>query len=278
MRIAVTAPSRPIAPETAERVRALAAERWGAEVELDFHLQCFMADGHFAGPDAARAEAFAEAANDPGVDAVWFARGGYGSGRMLEAALARLGPSARGKRYLGYSDGGALLAALHRADVGRPTHGPMVDDVRREGGEAAVLRALSWLVEGDRGALEPSLLDDSRPALAFNLAILSGLMGTPWEPEFEGRVLMLEEVAEPTYRTDRMLWQLVHSPRARRLAGIRLGRTSQVIPNDPDFGRAELEIVQEWCERSGIPFLGRADIGHDADNKIVPFGPSTGSG
>jgi len=272
MRIAVVAPSRPIAPETANRVRALAAERWGGTVELAFHPQCFLSEGHFAGSDAARAEAFVEAANDPAVDAVWFARGGYGSGRMVEAALAGLGPAARDKAYLGYSDGGVLLSALHRAGIGAPAHGPMVDDVRREGGEAAVLRALSWLVERDPAALEGGLAKDPGPPLAFNIAILSGLLGTPWEPGFEGRVLLLEEVAEPTYRTDRMLWQITSSPRVRRAAGIRLGRCTQVVPNDPDFGRAEEAIAREWCERSGIAWLGRADIGHDAENKVVPFG------
>lgn len=272
MRIAVTAPSRPIAPETAEQVRALAAERWGGGVELVFHPQCFLSEGHFAGPDAARAAAFVEAANDPAVDAVWFARGGYGSGRMVEAALAGLGPAARDKSYLGYSDGGVLLSALHRAGIGAPAHGPMVNDVRREGGEAAVLRALLWLVEREPGALEGGLATDPGPPLAFNIAILSGLLGTPWEPDFGGRVLLLEEVAEPTYRTDRMLWQITSSPAVRRAAGIRLGRCSQVVPNDPDFGREEEAIAREWCQRSGIPWLGRADIGHDAENKVVPFG------
>ena len=272
MRIAVTAPSRPISPETAERVRVLAAERWGGAVEIAFHPQCFLSEGHFAGSDHARAEAFADAANDPNTDALWFARGGYGSGRMVEAAMARLDPQARSKRFLGYSDGGVLLSALRRAGFEGAAHGPHVDDVRREGGDRTVLRALSWLVEGDRAALEPSLRDDPRPALAFNLAIVSALLGTPWEPDFEERVLMLEEIAEPTYRTDRMLWQLTGNPRVRRAAGIRLGRCTQVPVNDPEFGRNEEAIAREWCERSGIPWLGAADIGHDADNKVVPFG------
>ena len=56
------------------------------------------------------------------------------------------------------------------------------------------------------------------------------------------------------------------------MAGIRLGRCSDVPENDPDFGRTEEEIARYWCERSGIPYLGRADIGHDVDNKVVPFG------
>jgi muramoyltetrapeptide carboxypeptidase len=84
-------------------------------------------------------------------------------------------------------------------------------------------------------------------------------------------VLLLEEVAEPTYRIDRMLGQLFQHAGVRRLAGVRMGRFSQVQPNDPDFGRGERDIMEEWCRRAGVPFLGTADIGHDADNKVVPF-------
>ena len=51
-----------------------------------------------------------------------------------------------------------------------------------------------------------------------------------------------------------------------------LGRCSNIMPNEPDFGMNEEEIARYWCERAGIPFLGRADIGRDADNNIVPFG------
>jgi muramoyltetrapeptide carboxypeptidase len=56
------------------------------------------------------------------------------------------------------------------------------------------------------------------------------------------------------------------------VAGIRLGRCSAIPSNDPEFGRTEDEIARDWCARSGIPYLGRADIGHDAGNKVVPFG------
>jgi muramoyltetrapeptide carboxypeptidase len=51
-----------------------------------------------------------------------------------------------------------------------------------------------------------------------------------------------------------------------------LGRCSDITPNDPDFGMNEEEITRYWCDRAGIPWLGRADIGHDSNNKIVPFG------
>src|SRR3546814_7309877 len=62
------------------------------------------------------------------------------------------------------------------------------------------------------------------------------------------------------------------NPAIRRVAGIRLGRCDPIVPNDPEFGSNEAEIAAEWCARSGIPYLGRADIGHDVGNKVVPFG------
>jgi muramoyltetrapeptide carboxypeptidase len=61
-------------------------------------------------------------------------------------------------------------------------------------------------------------------------------------------------------------------PAIRRVAGIRLGRVSDVPPNEPDFGMTAEAVARFWCERSGIAFLGAADIGHDAANKVVPFG------
>lgn len=270
MRIAVVAPSCRITPEVADRVRALAAAHY-PEVELHYHPQCFLSDGHFAGPDAARADAFVECANDLAFDALWFARGGYGSNRALDGVLPRLGEAARGKTYLGYSDAGFMLGALYAAGIGRPVHGPMPGDINRAGGEAAVLRSLSWLARRDPAALEPSLAD-GRPAAAFNLTILSHLLGTPWAPDLSGHVLMLEEIGEYMYRIDRALFHVTADADIRRIAGLKLGRCSDIPENDPDFVRTEDAVAREWCDRHGMAWLGRADIGHDIDNKVVPFG------
>ncbi len=269
MRIGIVAPSTPILPETAERVSEIAAEAF-PEAELAFHPQCFLSHRHFAGEDEVRAAAFVEVANDPGVDALWFARGGYGSCRIAEDVLARLGPDARAKAYLGYSDAGYVLAGLYRAGFDRVAHGPMPGDVRREGGETAVARALSWLVRRDPEALESNLGDE--PSAAFNITVFSQLLGTSLEPDLSGHVLMLEDVSEHMYRTDRSLFHITGNEGVRRVAGIRLGRCTEVPENDPDFGASEEEVFLHWCARSGIRYLGRADIGHDAGNKIVPFG------
>ncbi|HEY1144929.1 MAG TPA: LD-carboxypeptidase, partial [Allosphingosinicella sp.] len=83
MRIAVVAPSCPLKPEAADAVRAIVNVR--RDCELIIHPQCFMVDGHFAGPDEARLAALREVMADPSIDAIWFARGGYGSNRIAEA-------------------------------------------------------------------------------------------------------------------------------------------------------------------------------------------------
>ena len=266
MRIAVVAPSCSLKREAADRVQALVADR--GDCELAIHPQCFISDGHFAGPDEARLSALLEVMADPTVDAVWFARGGYGSNRIAEAALADLPDAARGKTYMGYSDAGFLHAGFYKAGL-QVAWGPMPQDVLRDGGEAAVTRALDWLVRRDPSALEPAL---EAPAMAFNLTVLSNLLGTPLEPDFAGVDLLLEEVSEQLYRIDRAMFHLTASENVRRARRIRLGRVSDVLENDPAFAIDEAAIVEEWCVRAGIVFGGRADIGHDARNRVVPFG------
>ncbi|HWF76051.1 MAG TPA: LD-carboxypeptidase [Caulobacteraceae bacterium] len=272
LRIAVVAPSTRFAPEAAERVRQIAA-RLDPAPAIYFHPQCFESFGHFAGDDATRAAALIEVAESDAFDAVWFARGGYGAGRLLERVMPALGPAARAKTWLGYSDAGALLGAFYKAGFAHLAHGPVAQEALREGGEAAVVRALTWLTRRDPATLEPSLAADPRPAAAFNLSILASLVGTPWQPDLAGHVLMVEDVGEYMYRLDRLFFQITSNPDIRRVAGLRLGRCSDIPENDPDFVLTEEDVARSWCERSGIPYLGRADIGHDIANKIVPFGP-----
>jgi muramoyltetrapeptide carboxypeptidase len=144
----------------------------------------------------------------------------------------------------------------------------MPTDFHREDGEAAVSRALDWMVRRDPSALEPSL---QQPAMAFNLTVLATLRGTVLEPDFTGVDLLVEDVSEHHYRIDRTMFHVTASENVRKVSRLRLGRVGDIPRNDPDFGRDEAAIVEEWCERSGIPFGGRADIGHDVLNRVVPF-------
>ena len=163
------APAGRFSKRSAERAVEMAALRPGRPIELEFHPQCFLTSGHFAGPDEARARAIVEIGNDPAIDAVWFGRGGYGSNRVAERAVAGLSHAALKKPWLGYSDMGFMLAALFNAGATNVAHGPMVADGGRYKGAEPLMRALDWLVEGKADACEPSALKDSSlaPEAAF---------------------------------------------------------------------------------------------------------------
>jgi muramoyltetrapeptide carboxypeptidase len=98
------------------------------------------------------------------------------------------------------------------------------------------------------------------------------LLGTSLEPDLTDADLLIEEVSEHHYRIDRLMFHLTSSANVRGVARLRLGRVSDIPANDVGFGSDEVAIVRGWCERSGIQYGGRADIGHDAGNRVVPFG------
>ncbi|AKM11789.1 LD-carboxypeptidase [Croceicoccus naphthovorans] len=267
VRVAICAPSATLPRELVAPVEHVASHYPG--IELIFHDQCFAEAGHFAGTDEQRLEALLECANDPTIDAVWFARGGYGSNRICEPALTYLSRAADDKIFLGSSDGGYLLGSLYKAGIGHPVHAPMPLDIKREGGGDAIARVLAWL-SGHPETLEPHL--DNRPTVAFNLTTLAMLAGTRLMPDLTGHVVMVEEVSEYLYSVDRLMFHTTSVLRHMNVAGLRLGRVSDVPENDRPFGSDATAIAQDWCARMAIPFLGPADIGHDFANRIVPFG------
>ncbi len=270
VRIGICAPSTPFARDAADRVIALAAETH-PQAELIFDEQCFFVKGHFAGSDKQRTDSFVALANDPSIDAIWFARGGYGAARMAETAIAQLGDIARGKVYLGYSDAGNLLGALYRAGIGEVVHGPMPSDIGRPNGQHAVRRALDWIVHKQADALEPELINGNKYA-AFNLMTVTMMTGTKLIPNLRDHILIVEEISEYLYAFDRAMFHLCNNLAAQGLSGIKLGAVGDVPENDRPFGESPEAITQHWCESNAIAYLGRSEIGHHAENRIVPFG------
>jgi muramoyltetrapeptide carboxypeptidase len=166
-RIGVVAPASRMSLEVAVRVPALAGRLYPDRApEIFFHPQCFASHGHFAGDDDTRARAFLDIANDERYDAVWFGRGGYGSCRLVETVMGRLTQSSRRKTYLGYSDAGALLAALYRAGFEAVAHGPVAQDILRDEGDIAAARALAWMIDRAPEALEPTVASSSKRQLS----------------------------------------------------------------------------------------------------------------
>jgi muramoyltetrapeptide carboxypeptidase len=275
MRIGVVAPARTVSREGSLRLSAFMALTY-PDHDIVFHPQCYLEHGHFAGTDAQRAAAFLEYANDPSFDAIWFARGGYGSNRILREVMPQLNAAAGRKTYIGFSDMGFLLGALYARGIGKQMHGAMSSSVGINDSADAAGWVLAWLIDKDRRVLEPSIVE-GKPYAAFNLSILAALIGTPWLPNLTDHILMIEEVDEPLYRIDRMLFQMAHSTQLKGVAGIRLGQVTAVKDNGEQegnysFGETIEQMIDRWCKEMGVPYLGRAEIGHVERNRPVPFG------
>lgn len=273
IRIAVIAPSGAVDPANfAAFDKAVAASSVAGKVEVTVHPATRNASGHFAGTDAERLHSFLEVANSPDYDVIWALRGGYGSNRILGDLVTGLKKAAEGKIYLGFSDFGFVLAALYRHGFNRLAHAPMpVDALKKDGGAGAIDRVLRF-VTGDLSGLDPTVTPGPVPRFAFNVTVLRSMLATPWMPDMTGAELFLEDVGEYSYALDRSMWQLAESGLFKRVAGVRLGRFTAEMENVRPFGTSQPDLMKDWCVKGGAQVLGPADIAHDADNKIVPFG------
>lgn len=263
--LAVVAPASPFPLDEFERGVAWLRERTTVHVDP----RCYSRVGYLAGADDDRAAALLDALCDPDVRCVWAARGGYGVTRLLErhgdALLTTL--RAHPKPVVGFSDVTALHALWARADV-PSVHGAMVSALGRGDGSRDAL----WsLLRGDAPEAWEGL-----PALCAgpvvegvarggNLALLAALVGTPWQLDLRGAVLLLEDVREAPYRVDRMLTTLRMSGALEGVAAVVAGDFS-----DGGVGPDAItvhDVLRERLEGLGVPVLVNAPFGHGATNR-----------
>jgi muramoyltetrapeptide carboxypeptidase len=192
-----------------------------------FSEQIFETKGYLAGSDAQRAQMVHESFNDPDVKGIFCARGGYGAMRLLP--LIDYGViSAQKKVFIGCSDVSALLSAFF-AQCGMVTfHGPMMESlgVATQATRQALVDAL---FSGNPVVVTPEHPVTIGSGLSSgivsggNLTTLCHLAGTPYQPDFSGHILMLEDVGEQPYRIDRMLIHMRLAGYFEGLAGLALG-------------------------------------------------------
>lgn len=247
--------------------------RLGFSVRLGRHVRA--RHGYLAGTDDERADDLVRAWLDPDVRAIWFARGGYGSARLLPRLPWRRLRGAR-KLLVGYSDVSAILAPAEVRTASRCVYGPVVVELGdpRAWNRASLLSALDGTFEPIRFRRRQVLVGGrARGRLAGgNLSVLVHLLGTRWFPRLDGAVLALEDVGEETYRVDRLLTQLLHSGKLDRVAGVVLGRFDPPrrdrFPPEPAFH----EVVAERLTPLGVPVVGELPFGHVARKRSLSLG------
>lgn len=264
-KIAIVSPSSIIKPQNVYNALPVLRDR-GWEPVVSPHA--FDRHGSFAGTADNRYSDLADALTDPGVDAILCSRGGYGAVHLLER-LARLPLEETPKWLIGFSDISALHALLTSRGIAS-IHAPMAKALADHGGDNADNRALLDFLAGEglEYRLDPSPMNRPGDATGLlvggNLSVISDLVGTPFDVIKPRRILFIEDVNEPIYKIERMLYQLRLSGVLADLAGLIVGKFSGCAP-DADFASVN-NIVADLTRDYSYPVAYDIPVGHVTHN------------
>jgi muramoyltetrapeptide carboxypeptidase len=269
-RIGVVAPAGKVDRDELEAgIAVVRAE--GFEVELGANL--FGAKGYLAGDPQSRARDLVDFFQRSDIDAIFCARGGFGSIQLLPYLSTTLQASA--KIFVGYSDITILLNWLRQFRGMVTFHAPMLAmDLAR--GLSAQSRSHFWpLLTGELKSWKTDLTEVIRPGFAEGdiiggcLSLLVTTLGTPYEIDTVGKVLFLEDVGEKPYRIERMMTQLLMAGKLDRPAGVLFGDFTRCDDTGPRDFR---EIVTDVFRHASYPVVMGMRAGHGDENLALPFG------
>jgi muramoyltetrapeptide carboxypeptidase len=284
-RIALVAPAGPLL-ERDDLTRAQALCR-ALDYDPVLGRNAYARHGYLAGTDEERLSDFNRAASDPSIDAIWCIRGGYGSIRLLDRidydALV-----ARPRVVIGFSDITAVLNAITHLTGLITFHGPVARSSMSEFTRQHFERILSRpdgagrldRIPAASGALIPREnrivaltggVAEGR-LIGGNLTLLQCLIGTPYFPDLAGAILFVEDVGEDLYRIDRMLAHLRLCGALRPLAGVLIGRFTDLERSGADGARGFDEVLSDYLAPLRIPVAYGFPVGHIDDQWTLPLG------
>lgn len=274
--VAIVAPSGILKNRFDEINQAKALlSRWGLHYVVGEHV--FTQHGHFAGSDDQRAADFQKALNDPKIKAIWCARGGYGTVRILDK-LDYTQFKKHPKWLIGYSDITALHNQIH--NLGYETiHAMMctsLSDNEQDISEtistfkAALFgQPLSYNLKGSKYNKVGTV---TAPITGGNLTLLQTMLGSETSIDTTGEILFIEEIGEYAYHIDRMLQSLKRAGYFKHCKGIVVGDITKVRRNTTDFGRTIEEIILDVVAEYDFPVAFNMPAGHAKDNQALILG------
>ena len=267
-RIAIVAPAGKIGINSLDRSIEI-LKSWELEVVMGSHV--FGSHGYFAGTDDERLADLNNALADPTIGAILFARGGYGTTRILDnidIALLEIHP----KWLIGFSDLTALHLKLLNADL-LSIHGDVGTTLGRDEKSTAALGDLLFTGRLEIKSSEPFRAGKGRGKLiGGNLSLIIDSMGTLNEPETKGTILFIEEIEEKTYRIDRMLQQLKRAGKLADLAGLVIGQFTSISDGSTAFGSTWRECLEQIVSDYNYPVAFGWSIGHEPANYPLVHG------
>ena len=242
---------------------------------------CHEQDGFLAGTDELRASEFMNYIEDKNVKAILTMRGGWGCARILDRLDYEI-IAKNPKIIMGFSDITSLINAIYKKTGMVTYHGPCGYS---SWGDFTKQHVMKVLVDGTPYTLknppegDPALtLKSFTPGKAQgeliggNLTVIVSMIGTDYEPDWNGKILFLEEIEEEPYRVDRMLWQLKQNKVFEKVVGVVLGAFTDCQPEEPEKSFSLEQILDQHFLNTTVPVYGGAAIGHLAPKFTVPIG------
>ncbi|MYL48917.1 LD-carboxypeptidase [Halobacillus litoralis] len=272
--VGVIAPASP--PDLKNLDKGLSfLESLGLKVKLGDHVK--EKHGYLAGNDEERLEDFHQMFQDPDVAAIFCAGGGYGTGRIvstIDYATVKANP----KIFWGYSDITCLHTAI-RQETGLVTfHGPMLcSDNGKEDFDTESEKMFQQLLEPEVIHYDERLSpleviaegEASGEVVGGNLSLLVNGMGTPYEIDTKGKLLLMEDVGEQPYRLDSFFNQLKLAGKLEDAAGIILGDFSG---SETEDGLTLSQVFEDYFSQLNKPVIAGFKMGHCLPHYSIPFG------
>ena len=264
--VGIVAPSSPVnQSEISQGLELL--ESFPLKIRLAPHL--FDHLNYLAGSDHDRVSDLHQMFSDPDIKAIFCARGGYGSARILNKIdfdLIRKNP----KIIVGFSDLTALVIAIYKQSGLATIHGPTLLDLPKNKNWPHLSRLITTSHRLQVSFKQGKVIHKGKASgilLGGNLSVICSLLDTPFLPSFEGVILFLEEKGESPYRLDRMLTQLLLSNRLDRLSALIIGQME-------DCGEKEIinSLLNERLGGLNIPVVTGLPVGHGVENMSLPLG------
>jgi len=245
---------------------------WGLNVVIGKTVG--LDDNQLAGQDWQRATDFQQMLDNPSIKAIWSAKGGYGTVRMIDR-LNFTKFKQNPKWIVGFSDLTVMHSHINNFDIAT-LHSIACISVSGATPEA---------IEGLKKGLFGGKIEYTLPAHAYNktgkahgeliggnLSVLYSIMGSPSEANYKGKIIFIEDLDEYLYHIDRMMMNLERNGYFKEVKGIIIGGMTKMRDNDIPWGHDALQIIQDITKEYNIPICFNFPAGHIKDNRALVFG------
>lgn len=270
--IAIVSTARKISEEEIQPALQL-LEKWGLKAILGKTIGA--EENQFAGSDDLRATDFQKMLDDPKIKAIWCARGGYGTVKIIDK-LDFSGFKKNPKWIIGYSDVTVLHSHIHNLGI-ETLHAQMCLEIENKTLETA--ESIRKVLFGENYNIEVERTDSFAPLgilkgelIGGNLSVLYSLCGSASEMNTNDKILFIEDIDEMLYHVDRMMMNLKRSGYLKNLKALVIGGMTEMKDNKVNFGKTAEETIIDLVKEYNYPKISNFPAGHIKDNRALIMG------